>query len=39
MAWHTSEKYSEPYLWITPVTFSKTEVDLLTQRINIKKYE
>jgi beta-xylosidase len=41
MAWHTSEKYSEPYLWITPVTFSKNRVLLIdpknkNQKIRLK---
>ncbi len=41
MAWHTSEKYSEPYLWITPVTFLKNSVKLIdpkntNQKVQVK---
>jgi beta-xylosidase len=37
MAWHTSEKYSEPYLWITPVTFSKNRVKLIDPKSKYQK--
>jgi beta-xylosidase len=39
MAWHTSEKYSEPYLWITPVTFSKNKVVLIDPKNKYQKIE